>query len=237
MARGRFDAAVAQLRELDRAKRAAGVHDPRLYAHAAELVEALVGAGELDETAEVLGRFEAEAQTSASPWSIGAAARCRALLLAAQGRLEEAHGAAERSVSCLDSLPMPFERARSLFVLGQIRRRRKEKRPAQQALSQALATFEALGTPVWAGRARAELARIPQGQAADGLTPTEETIARLAGAGLTNREIADRVFLSPKTVEVNLTRIYRKLGVRSRAALASRFAGQEAAAQGVIHPS
>ena len=57
-----------------------------------------------------------------------------------------------------------------------------------------------------------------------GLTPTEETIARLAGAGLTNRDIADRMFLSPKTVEASLTRIYRKVGVRSRAGLASRFA-------------
>jgi DNA-binding CsgD family transcriptional regulator len=57
-----------------------------------------------------------------------------------------------------------------------------------------------------------------------GLTPTEKRIARLAAEGLTNREIADRIFLSPKTVEVNVTRIYRKLGVRSRALLASRFA-------------
>ena len=83
---------------------------------------------------------------------------------------------------------------------------------------------EDLGTPVWAHRAQAELARVSQRLAATELTPTEERIARLAAEGLTNREIADRIFLSSKTVEVNLTRIYRKLGVRSRALLASRFA-------------
>jgi DNA-binding CsgD family transcriptional regulator len=124
-------------------------------------------------------------------------------------------------------LPMPFERARTVCVLGQLHRRRKEKRLAREALDEALATFTRLGTPVWADRARAELARIPHRQAVPGLSPTEETIARLVGAGLTNRDIADRTFLSPKTVEANLTRIYRKVGVRSRAGLASRFANEE----------
>lgn len=118
---------------------------------------------------------------------------------------------------------MPFERARTVFALGQIRRRRKEKGPARAALQDALTAFEELDARVWAERTRAELARIPLRRAATGLTPTEERIARLAVEGLTNREIAARMFLSPKTVEVNLTRVYRKLGVRSRAVLASRL--------------
>jgi DNA-binding CsgD family transcriptional regulator len=151
------------------------------------------------------------------------------VILAAGGQQDEALAAAERSLALFDGLPTRFERARTLFVVGQIRRRRREKRIARQALDEALRTFEDLGVPVWADRARAELARIPHRRAAEGLSPTEESIARLAGEGLTNREIADRVFLSPKTVEVNLTRIYRKLGVRSRAALARRFAADQAA--------
>ena len=89
-------------------------------------------------------------------------------------------------------------------------------------MREALATFEGLHTPGWAERARNELARIPDHQS-DGLTPTEDRVARLAADGLTNGQIAERLFLSPKTVEVNLTRIYRKLGVR-RAALATRLA-------------
>ena len=125
---------------------------------------------------------------------------------------------------------MPFERARALFVLGQVHRRRREKRLAREAFTAALAVFDELGAAVWARRTHEELARVlvrqsPTGRTATGLTATEERVARLAAEGLSNREIADRAFLSPKTVEVNLTRIYRKLGVRSRAALASRLTG------------
>jgi DNA-binding CsgD family transcriptional regulator len=227
IARGRFEDAAANLRLLDHAKREAGICEPRLCAHASELIEALIGAGALAEATEVLTRFENEAETSDGQWSRAAAARCRALVLSAQGGdLNEALAAAQRSQSLMDGLPMPFERARTAFALGQIHRRRKEKGLARRVLHEALAAFEKLGTPVWAERARAELARIPTRQAATGLTPTEERIARLAIEGLTNREIADRTFLSPKTVEVNLTRVYRKLGVRSRAVLASRLAAQ-----------
>jgi DNA-binding NarL/FixJ family response regulator len=233
MSRGRFDDAATHLRVLDRVKQDAGIRDPRLCTHASDLIEALLGAAKLTEATAILTRIEAEAATSEGQWSLAAAARCRALILAAHGRLDEALEAAERSLLFFEGLPMPFERARTLFVMGQLHRRRREKRLAGHAMTEALATFERLETPVWAERARAELARIPQRRAATGLTPTEETIARLAVEGLTNREIADRAFLSPKTVEVNLTRIYRKLGVRSRATLASRFAANPGGATNV----
>lgn len=223
----RFSDAATHLRRLDREKRDAGLREPRVCAHVAEFVEALVGAGELTEAAEVLDRFEAEAASSAGRWSLAAAARCRALLLAAQGQLDDALEAAERSLAAFEGLPMPFERARTLMVLGQVHRRRREKRLARAALTEALDVFGHLGTPVWAARARADLARVPQRREAEGLTPTEERIARLAVEGLTNREIAERTFLSPKTVEVNLTRIYRKLGVRSRTVLAQRLSGPQ----------
>jgi DNA-binding CsgD family transcriptional regulator len=232
MARGRFEDAAAQLRILDRAKREAGIGEPRLCAHDSELIEALLATGEIAEATEVLTRFEEKAATSAGQWSLAAAARCRALVLGAGGDLDGSLAAAQRSLSFFEGLPMPFERARTVFVIGQIRRRRKEKRLAREALNEALTTFGNLGTPVWVGRARAELARIPQHLTTTGLTPTEERIARLAVEGLTNREIADRIFLSPKTVEVNLTRIYRKLGVRSRAVLANRFAAD---GEGLLH--
>jgi DNA-binding CsgD family transcriptional regulator len=218
-ARSRYADAVVQLGALDRLKRDAGIREPRLCAHAGDLVEALLGAGDLAGADEAQARFEEEAQASGGLPSRAGAARCRALVLAAAGDLSGALDSARRSREILDGLPMPFERARTVLALGQIHRRRKEKRLARDALAEALAAFEALGTPVWAQRARAELERVPSRPATDGLTPTEETIAGLVGAGLTNREIADRTFLSPKTVEVNLTRIYRKLGVRSRAAL------------------
>lgn len=224
--RGRYEAAAAILQRLDDAKRAAGIREPRLWAHGGWHLEALIGAGEPGRAAEALSRLAFEADRSGSAWSSAIAARCEALLDAANGRLDAAAAAARRSLDLLATLDMPFERARTQFVAGQIYRRRREKKLARQAFDAALAIFADLGAAAWAERSRAELARIPLRQAAAGLTATERSIARLAVEGLTNREIADRAFLSPKTVEVNLTRIYRKLGVRSRAALAGRLAAE-----------
>jgi DNA-binding CsgD family transcriptional regulator len=225
MSRGRSSDAAEHLSVLDRSKRRSGIREPRLCAHAGDLIEALVGAGAIEDATTALARLEDEAERSGGRWSRGVAARCAALLHAVGGRPEDALEAAERSLVELDGVPAPFERARTLLVTGQIRRRRKEKRPARVALRAAVAAFDELGTPIWAERARAELARVPERGSGTDLTPTEERIALLAADGLTNKEIADRTFLSPKTVEVNLTRVYRKLGVRSRTALAGRFAG------------
>jgi DNA-binding CsgD family transcriptional regulator/KaiC/GvpD/RAD55 family RecA-like ATPase len=222
MSRGDLDEAVTHLRILDELKRQAGIHDPRLCAHAGDFIEALVAAGELEEATQVLARLDDETATSGGLFSLAVADRCRAMILAAHGSLDDAMTAAERSRQLFEDLPMPFERSRTLLLVGQLRRRRREKRLAREALHEALTTFEDRHTPEWAERARSELARIPDRQS-EGLTPTEERVARLAAEGLTNREIAERTFLSPKTVEVNLTRTYRKLGVR-RAALASRLA-------------
>ena len=109
-------------------------------------------------------------------------------------------------------------------MLGRVRRRRGERRLARDALAQAVAIFDAHGAKLWAERATEELSRIPirRGASAD-LTPTEEQVATLVGAGRTNREVARSLFMSPKTVEANLTRIYRKLGLRSRAELGLRM--------------
>jgi DNA-binding CsgD family transcriptional regulator len=221
--RGDHTEAAGHLRALDVLKRDAGIREPRMCAHAGELVEALLATGEPDEAAGVLARLDDEAASSRGAPSEALAARCHAMLLAARGEVDDAVVAAEHSLELYAALPMPFERARTLLVLGQLRRRRREKRVAREALDEALAVFEDARTPFWAERARNELARIPGHASAGGLTPTEETVARLAAEGLSNREIAERAFLSLKTVEVNLTRVYRKLGVR-RAALAGRLA-------------
>lgn len=223
LSRGDAQLAVAQLRLLDELKREAGIREPRMCAHAGDFIEALVTAGDLEEATGVLARLDDEAATSRGRWSLATAERCRAMLHAARGDLDDAVPAAEASLDLFEGLPMPFERARTLLLIGQLRRRTRRKQLARDALHEALATFEDLQAPLWAERARAELARIPDHASAGGLTPTEERVARLAAEGLTNREIAERTFLSPKTVEVNLTRVYRKLGVR-RAALANRLA-------------
>jgi DNA-binding NarL/FixJ family response regulator len=87
-------------------------------------------------------------------------------------------------------------------------------------LQEALQTFEQLGTALWAERAKAELARGVSGRRrSHGLTATEEHVAELAASGMTNRDIAAALFISPKTVEVNLSRVYRKLNIHSRTQL------------------
>ena len=114
-------------------------------------------------------------------------------------------------------VPMPFERARTQLLLGQLQRRQRQREASAATLRAALHTFNDLGTALWADRAKAELARgTPGRQRSDGLTPSERRVAELAVSGMTNRDIAAALFISPKTVEVNLSRIYRKLKVRSR---------------------
>ena len=139
------------------------------------------------------------------------AATCR-LLFAALERAFELH----------EGLGQPLELARTHLVTGAIRRRNRQKRAARDSLQAALDSFEELGAPLWAERARAELARIGgRAPAADALTPTEQRVAELVAAGGTYREVADALFISPKTVQWNLSKIYRKLGIRSRAQLAT----------------
>jgi DNA-binding CsgD family transcriptional regulator len=125
-----------------------------------------------------------------------------------------------------DRLPMPFERARTQLLLGQLQRRRRMKSVASSTLRSAQQTFEELGTPLWAERTCAEMARVKVGpQSAGGLSAAEQRVAELAASGMTNREVAATMLISPKTVESNLARVYHKLGIRSRAEL-GRFMGQ-----------
>ena len=91
-----------------------------------------------------------------------------------------------------------------------------------EALSSAI--FERLGAPAWEAQARMELDRVGLRRSPDELTASERRVAELAAQGLTNREVASQAFMSPKTVQANLTRVYRKLGIHSRAELGARMA-------------
>jgi DNA-binding CsgD family transcriptional regulator len=140
-----------------------------------------------------------------------------------------AEGEPERALSVLDARPdapsdadLPFLRARSDLVRGRILRRLRQRSRARTALQQAREAFNSLGSGPWAALAERELERIGDrpGKSTD-LTPTEARVAELAAGGRTNREIAGALFLSVKTVEWNLTHVYQKLDVRSRAELAA----------------
>ncbi len=156
--------------------------------------------------------------------------RGRALVLAAEGDVAAALAAIE-DLDLEAASKLPFELGWALLVKGRLLRRSKRRRSAAATLGEALEIFERLGAPVWAEQARDELARVrPRRRAPDDLTATELRVAELAAAGLTNREVAKAAFISPKTVEANLARVYRKLGIRSRAELGARMHGREHAA-------
>ena len=160
-----------------------------------------------------------------SPWGAAIAERCRGLVAAAAGDIPAAVAALERALAHDESALRPFERGRTLLVLGRVQRRAKQKAAAKQSLEQALEQFEILPAPLWSERAREELSRIGLRRAAPGeLTENERRVAELAASGLTNREVAARLFMSPKTVEANVARAYRKLGIHSRAELGARLA-------------
>jgi DNA-binding CsgD family transcriptional regulator len=123
-----------------------------------------------------------------------------------------------------------FEHAHHLLALGRDHRRAKRRRLARESFNQAVEVFEQIGAIRWAEVAREELSRCGLRVADGELTPTEERVARLAAQGLANREIAVTAYISPKTVEANLARAYRKLGIRSRAQLGAHFALRDAIA-------
>jgi ATP/maltotriose-dependent transcriptional regulator MalT len=190
-----------------------------------ELAQALVELGDVDEAAGVVSSFETRVRRSGRRPLLALAAAARARLAAARGDLDGASAALDEAIAEHERTPVPFDRARTLLVLGQVQRRRGERRAARATLQQAQSVFEELGAPLWAERAAAEARRVPiRRGAAEDLTPTEEQVALLAASGRTNRDVAQTLFMSPKTVEANLTRIYRKLGIGSRAELGAAMA-------------
>ena len=219
LSRGDPAAAYAALEPLAAVVAAMGSTDPVLCVFVPEAVEALVELGRADEARALLDPFEGAARAHDRAWAIAAAARCRGVLAAATGDSEGAVASLEDALAHHSS-ELPGERARTLLELGRVERRRRQKRRARAALEEALALFERSGMEAWADRTRHELSRVATRQAPTALTATEEHIARLAAEGLTNRQVAERAFVAVTTVEANLKRAYRKLGIASRAQLA-----------------
>jgi DNA-binding CsgD family transcriptional regulator len=190
-----------------------------------DLVESLILLGRLEEAEARLSWFETAAERLGRRWALAESKRCRGLMLAAQGRLDEAEAALERSVRMSESLGQPLLHGRALLARGTVARRAKRKRKAEEALSRAQEVFEGAGMELFAERARAERARVGlRPRAPSELTETEQRVAELAAAGRRNGEIAAELFMSVHAVEANLTRAYRKLGIRSRSELAVRLA-------------
>ena len=192
-------------------------------------IECLILSDDLGRAAGLLDRFREavsnDDERSIDPdWADAVAARCESLLLAARGELDAAEAAAAEALRADVGCRTPFERARLLLVQGQLRRRRREKRAAEESIAAALDAFEEIGAYRWADRARVELGRLGVRRADDELTPTEDHVARLAASGMSNKQVASSLFISPSTVKTNLAKVYCKLGVTGRAQLATAMA-------------
>lgn len=196
---------------------------PSPASYVPDAVEAMLALGRHDEPTRLIAMLESKGAELDSPWLLAVGARCRSMSLAAGGELAAAEQTLHRALAEHDRLPMPFERARTQLFHGQVLRRQRRKNLAATTLRAALATFSELEAVLWADRTRAELKRTdaPRANASD-LTPSELHVARLAASGMSNKDIASALFISPKTVEHNLSSVYRKLSVRSRAELARR---------------
>jgi DNA-binding CsgD family transcriptional regulator len=221
---GDYQAALTALGPLIAAAPAMGYGEPTAAPFAPDAAEALIGVGRMEEAEALVAQLLENGQRLDRAWALALGSRCQALLLAAQGDLAGAREATAQALHHHERLPLPLELGRTLLVLGQLLRRSRQKRAAAQTLERALGIFEALGTPLWSNRTRLELGRvrtIPSTE--DVLTPSERRVAELAASGQTNREVSRALFISPKTVEVNLANVYRKLGIHSRAELGSRM--------------
>ena len=192
-----------------------------------ELAEAAARAGRPEAALDALARWEHWTDASKSPYTHTVLARARALLA-------DPDEADERFRDCLavHALePWPFMQARTELAYGELLRRARRKSDARVQLRAAFEGFQRLGAAPWADRAAAELratgetARKRDASTIDELTPQELQIARLVAEGGRNREIAGQLFLSPKTVEYHLRKVFQKLGIASRTELARLVAG------------
>jgi DNA-binding CsgD family transcriptional regulator len=192
-----------------------------------DYVEALIELGRAADAAELLDWYEGNAHRLERISALAPCARCRGLLAASAGRLDEAVDAYEEALEWHSKLDLPLDRGRTLLALGSAQRRAKRRSEARATLADALALFERIGASLWTERARTELRRISGRAATPGaLTPAEERVAGLVAEGRTNREVASALFLSERTVEGHLSHVFGKLGVRSRTELARELAAR-----------
>jgi DNA-binding CsgD family transcriptional regulator len=206
-----------------------GTNNPNVVPIAGDLAEALARAGEEDRCTRILSWLDERAQATGLAYPYAAACRVRGIL--AFSPVEAQHMFAA-SLTALDEVgPVPFEQARTLLCSGEAMRRDRRPVAAREPLHQALELFETLGARPWTARARAELAAsgvrdqratywFGRHNGLQELSPQELQVARIAGRGQNNAEVAAALFVSRKTVEAHLTRVYRKLGIRSRTELA-----------------
>ena len=222
---GQIEAAIGSLERVRELAARAGLREPNVVHWWADLVEAYVRAGLLDDARAALRDFQREASATRGRWALGTEARCRGLVVRRGGDADRAFA---DSAAHLERLGAPFELARTRLCHGEHLRRSGRRAASRQVLRSAAAAFERLGATPWLSRARNELMatgdkprRRREVAEADRLTAHELQVVRVVAAGASNREAAAALFLSPKTIEFHLGHVYRKLRVRGRTELAA----------------
>jgi DNA-binding CsgD family transcriptional regulator len=228
LALGRPAEAVERLADMSAALDRLGIADVDL-SPAPELAEALVQCGRSSEAVGIAAAFRRRAAGKGQPWGLARSARAQALVVGD----DEFAAWFEQALRWHELTPDTFERARTELAYGERLRRARRRGEAREHLRAAFAAFHELGAEPWAERARLELAatgetaRKRDASTLDQLTPRELQIALDLAAGLTTREAAAKLYLSPKTIEYHLRSVYRKLGIASRRELSEAFAGAE----------
>ncbi len=228
LALGAPDAAVARLEPVVYFARREAFGEPAAMRFVVDHIEALIELGRREEALELLDWYEGHARRLERASALAASTRCRGLLAAAAGTVDEAIAAYEEALEWHAKVELPLDRGRTLLALGAAQRRAKRRREARETLERTLAIFERIGAALWAERARAELSRISGRAATPGaLTPAEERVAVLVAEGKTNREVAAALFLSDRTVQGHLSHVFGKLGIKHRAELGQALASRQ----------
>jgi DNA-binding CsgD family transcriptional regulator len=197
-----------------------GWREPSVRWWSSDHVELLLARGLTHDASRLIDTWEADATRVERPWVLAQVARCRGLVAAAEGDVDEATRRLQQAISDHEEVGDLFGLARSRLALGIVLRRTRQQRAARDALRAGLDAFEQLGAATWVERARSEIGRIGGRTREEGLTAAERRVAELVAAGRTNREVAAELSLGERTVAGHLTHIYAKLGVRSRTELA-----------------
>ncbi|MFF5445687.1 AAA family ATPase [Streptomyces sp. NPDC012888] len=224
LATGETGKALATLRRVAELEAAQRVADPSILRWHGDLAEALVAADAHDAAETLIDEVRAAARDLGRSGVVAALDRARGLLLSATGDADAAVDLLRATSDRFAVLGLPLERGRTLLALARVERRRRRRAPARTALGQAAEVFTRAGAKPWAELARDLPAGAAQAAVEDGpglLTEAETRLALLVSSGASNQEAAAKLFLSVKTVEARLTRIYQKLDVRSRAQLAT----------------
>ena len=230
LAQGRVTDAIEDLELVQRLLEVGGLEDPLVVPWAPDLVEAYAAAGRMQDAARIAGIIGAQADRNGTPLAAALAAHCDGVVA------EDSFAPAfERALDLHEEGEWPFERARTLLAFGARLHRARLRTEARERLRTALESFERLGANAWVERTNSELraagaVRRDPISDPDELTAQEVRVALAVARGATNREVAEELFLSPKTIEFHLGRVYRKLGIHSRTELAAL------AAEGRLEP-